>query len=107
MCKTSNVEQLVGGHTVCATLLKCCLCCSVPGNRCSVPGNLPRGGALEGKGTFEGTPSDGGEENDTPEVRATKQTSSLMAILSSQDLSNAWMQTTTIWLGDGLGAIPK
>ena len=36
MCERSNVEQLVEGHTVCATLLKCCLCCSVPGN-------LPRG----------------------------------------------------------------
>ena len=47
------------------------------------------------------------EDSETSAARVAKQTSSLMAILSSQDLVSAPAKATRVWLGDGLGSISK
>ena len=66
-------------------------------------GTVPSSDVLKGLLPFEAGGSTGEEVGETLAVRAAKQASSLMALLSSQ----ASMKAQKVWLGEGLGSVPK
>ena len=72
-------------------------------------GTVPDGGVLTGTPTFGSgeTHTVDKEDSEMSAARVAKQTSSLMAILSSHDLVSAPAKATRVWLGDGLGSISK
>ena len=90
----------------------CVLCCSGLGHP-------SRGEALSGLLPFE----DGNVEvedgegargkrkelgvEETAAVQVARQTSSLMALLNSQDLAGTAAKVTRVWLGEGLGTVSK
>jgi len=70
-------------------------------------GTVPSSDVLKGLLPFEAGGSTGEEVGETPAVRAAKQASSLVALLSSQAESGASMKAQKVWLGEGLGSVPK
>ena len=78
---------------------------------CAVTGML---GTTPGEGALKGLPTSGEEKGRTREERRgessvasiAKQTSSLMALLNTTE-QIAQGKATRVWLGEGLGSIPK
>ena len=87
-----------------------CMCLAV------TLGAVPSGKSLEGTPVInnEGgkeqvhTSEEGGEEDGGVEVRRARQAASLLALLSPQNLAGTpSAKASKVWLGEGLGSIPK
>ena len=77
-------------------------------------GKVPSGGALAGLPTFTETDGDKSKEPDPPSVSgnpptatAAQQANTLMSLLSASAEWNAPSKSSRVWLGEGLGSIPK
>ena len=80
-------------------------------------GKVPSGGALEALPTFsekDGAQKEKADEsspkhkdNDPPAARVAQQANTLMSLLNANAEWNAPAKTSRVWLGEGLGSIPK
>ena len=70
-------------------------------------GTLPGGSALAGLPQSEGGGGSSREEGEMSAAQLAMQASSLMALLTSRAALDAMSKSSKIWLGEGLGSIPK
>ena len=71
-------------------------------------GTIPGEGTLAQLPTFEsGDGSSGGDDDESPTAWIARQTSSLMALLNCRDKGSVAAKASQVWLGEGLGSLPK
>ena len=70
-------------------------------------GTLPGGSALAGLPQSESGEGSSREEGETSTAQLATQASSLMALLTSRAALDMPSKSSKIWLGEGLGSIPK
>ena len=103
------VVHLFAQWVMCTILLYMCLVTLVSLCVTVSLGTVPSGDVLKGLQLppLEEGGSAGGEVGETPAVRAVKQASSIMALLSSQTDAGVAVKAPKVWLGEGLGSLLK